>query len=140
MGTEALQMKQSGADLPAGAGGQLGQLLAHVMSLSMGTTGCTLLLLVFAAVGASLFFGFSWLHVAERVGLFIEKALRRLIELKAAREDRKVGQTKQAERDEIVVAKQVQLGHEQPRSEEHTSELQSLMRNSYAVFCLKKQQ
>src|SRR3546814_7323142 len=26
------------------------------------------------------------------------------------------------------------------RSEEHTSELQSLMRISYAVFCLKKQQ
>src|SRR3546814_10061116 len=26
------------------------------------------------------------------------------------------------------------------RSEEHTSELQSLMRNSYAVFCLKKKQ
>src|SRR3546814_3176096 len=26
----------------------------------------------------------------------------------------------------------------QVRSEEHTSELQSLMRNSYAVFCLKK--
>src|SRR3546814_3791772 len=25
------------------------------------------------------------------------------------------------------------------RSEEHTSELQSLMRNTYAVFCLKKQ-
>src|SRR3546814_6578150 len=25
------------------------------------------------------------------------------------------------------------------RSEEHTSELQPLMRNSYAVFCLKKQ-
>src|SRR3546814_8710903 len=27
---------------------------------------------------------------------------------------------------------------ESPRSEEHTSELQSLMRISYAVFCLKK--
>src|SRR3546814_1584134 len=27
---------------------------------------------------------------------------------------------------------------ETPRSEEHTSELQSLMRISYAVFCLKK--
>src|SRR3546814_8301978 len=25
-------------------------------------------------------------------------------------------------------------GHQQPRSEEHTSELQSLMRHSYAVF------
>src|SRR3546814_1247713 len=29
-------------------------------------------------------------------------------------------------------------GHLGPRSEEHTSELQSLMRISYAVFCLKK--
>src|SRR3546814_3310861 len=29
-------------------------------------------------------------------------------------------------------------GIEIPRSEEHTSELQSLMRISYAVFCLKK--
>src|SRR3546814_10833005 len=28
--------------------------------------------------------------------------------------------------------------HLSMRSEEHTSELQSLMRNSYAVFCLKK--
>src|SRR3546814_3206697 len=29
-------------------------------------------------------------------------------------------------------------GSERRRSEEHTSELQSLMRISYAVFCLKK--
>src|SRR3546814_3733517 len=31
------------------------------------------------------------------------------------------------------------IAQAQERSEEHTSELQSLMRNSYAVFCLKKQ-
>src|SRR3546814_5331610 len=31
-----------------------------------------------------------------------------------------------------------QLGLDAARSEEHTSELQSLMRTSYAVFCLKK--
>src|SRR3546814_1908146 len=31
-----------------------------------------------------------------------------------------------------------QLANFGPRSEEHTSELQSLMRNSYAVFCLNK--
>src|SRR3546814_9097424 len=30
--------------------------------------------------------------------------------------------------------------HKRPRSEEHTSELQSLMRISYAVFCLIKKQ
>src|SRR3546814_6314711 len=35
-------------------------------------------------------------------------------------------------------ARRVSIGHS--RSEEHTSELQSLMRTSYAVFCLKKKQ
>src|SRR3546814_7436444 len=34
-----------------------------------------------------------------------------------------------------ITAAQEQI---EPRSEEHTSELQSLMRISYAVFCLKK--
>src|SRR3546814_6587177 len=32
----------------------------------------------------------------------------------------------------------VRTHHDRGRSEEHTSELQSLMRISYAVFCLKK--
>src|SRR3546814_1147917 len=42
--------------------------------------------------------------------------------------------------DECADIKLGQLGVAGPegRSEEHTSELQSLMRNSYAVFCLKK--
>src|SRR3546814_20994229 len=34
---------------------------------------------------------------------------------------------------------QLMLLNLHPRSEEHTSELQSLMRISYAVFCLKKE-
>src|SRR3546814_6563175 len=36
------------------------------------------------------------------------------------------------------VGKQFDVTRERIRSEEHTSELQSLMRISYAVFCLKK--
>src|SRR3546814_9401776 len=49
---------------------------------------------------------------------------------------RRVGREAGArDRDEsATVAKTRERG----RSEEHTSELQSLMRNSYAVFCLKK--
>src|SRR3546814_6367370 len=44
---------------------------------------------------------------------------------------------------ELVMAFEEEFGVEIPddaaeRSEEHTSELQSLMRISYAVFCLKK--
>src|SRR3546814_3809710 len=41
---------------------------------------------------------------------------------------------------ETIADAQPRLEHlrEEDRSEEHTSELQSLMRISYAVFCLKK--
>src|SRR3546814_10643205 len=42
--------------------------------------------------------------------------------------------------DEIVVGDVVvAIVHPEPSSEEHTSALQSLMRFSYAVFCLQKQ-
>src|SRR3546814_1531112 len=37
-----------------------------------------------------------------------------------------------------IVRRLEPLEEKAERSEEHTSELQSLMRNSYAVFCLKK--
>src|SRR3546814_2901825 len=38
----------------------------------------------------------------------------------------------------VCSAPRPEVEHVQARSEEHTSELQSLMRISYAVFCLKK--
>src|SRR3546814_4817805 len=40
-------------------------------------------------------------------------------------------------REDLVAAREVR-SDPRHRSEEHTSELQSLMRHSYAVFCLKK--
>src|SRR3546814_7722823 len=63
------------------------------------------------------------------------------------RSKRKIGETRHAgpnrndkpcgagRRDAGAVRRSADRGI---RSEEHTSELQSLMRNSYAVFCLKK--
>src|SRR3546814_7567377 len=41
-------------------------------------------------------------------------------------------------KDRQYPARDIADGHIGVRSEEHTSELQSLMRISYAVFCLKK--
>src|SRR3546814_10756733 len=38
----------------------------------------------------------------------------------------------------MLIGVPCRIGGSRPRSEEHTSELQSLMRISYAVFCLKK--
>src|SRR3546814_11762018 len=61
----------------------------------------------------------------ERAGHLIEIIARRAVE---------------AERHVARIARRLaqQAHRKAPRSEEHTSELQSLMRNSYAVFCLKK--
>src|SRR3546814_2950134 len=64
------------------------------------------------------------------------------------REPKEIGVTRQdvlhATREEVAIAVEEEIGlgptpveHDR-RSEEHTSELQSLMRISYAVFCLKK--
>src|SRR3546814_3588832 len=48
-------------------------------------------------------------------------------------------QAASAKAENIAYDQQVQAVARE-RSEEHTSELQSLMRTSYAVFCLKKKQ
>src|SRR3546814_7159829 len=50
----------------------------------------------------------------------------------------KIGEQPQVERRERSEAKLLRRARRPGRSEEHTSELQSLMRISYAVFCLKK--
>lgn len=114
MGIEASQMALSGAHLPAGAGGQLGRLLGMLSTSAFGQAGATILLLGMVAVGSSLFLRFSWLTVSEKVGWFLETMVRRLLEARRAREDRRVGVAKKAERAETVVARQTDLVHSQP--------------------------
>ena len=120
VGVEALRLYTLGMHLPgrsdgaSGSGGVIGQALAHWASQTLGFTGATLGLLVLLAVGASLFFSFSWLQVAERVGAWIESTVRRVRDSYAAREDRRLGEVAKAVRTEQVVAKQEKLVHEQP--------------------------
>src|SRR3546814_2270489 len=56
----------------------------------------------------------------------------------AKREKVPEGRMRARERSEALLLILAVRAREQSRSEEHTSELQSLMRISYAVFCLKK--
>src|SRR3546814_7590334 len=51
---------------------------------------------------------------------------------------RRVGPGERGSRTEPTLGAQIESELAEARSEEHTSELQSLMRISYAVFCLKK--
>src|SRR3546814_3728026 len=52
--------------------------------------------------------------------------------------DQRIGALHLLQRVDKAIEQGAITGRRVQRSEEHTSELQSLMRNSYAVFCLKK--
>src|SRR3546814_6174298 len=52
--------------------------------------------------------------------------------------DQRINSALESERSNLRRDQEQAANARQQRSEEHTSELQSLMRNSYAVFCLKK--
>src|SRR3546814_8322704 len=57
--------------------------------------------------------------------------IERVLRMRAFKEWRFINQ-------DVILHRRREDGNRQQRSEEHTSELQSLMRNSYAVFCLNK--
>src|SRR3546814_5873765 len=56
---------------------------------------------------------------------------------KAMGQARKLGHDRIVRIVDLLAQADLDLRGGKARSEEHTSELQSLMRNSYAVFCLK---
>ena len=120
LGMEALRLASHGTHLPgasetaSGAGGVIGHTLADLVSRSIGFTGSTLAFLVMVAIGLSLFFSFSWLALAERVGAWLEGLVRRVRDSYTARQDRKAGQVAKAVRTEQVEAQQEKLVHEQP--------------------------
>jgi S-DNA-T family DNA segregation ATPase FtsK/SpoIIIE len=120
VGLEALRLSSFGTRLPggadgrSGAGGVIGHTLAAWLAQAVGFTGGTLALIVLIAVGLSLFFAFSWMTVAERVGWAFESVLNGVRNTYTAREDRKVGEVALAVRTEKVVAKQEKFVHEQP--------------------------
>lgn len=116
MGFEAMQIRY-GDHLPAGAGGQIGQLLSSLLRTYLGSAGAVIMLLVAICVGASWFFSFSWLNVTEKIGGWLEHLYLRLADFKTHREDRRAGQASIAEREESVATKQIQRQQEQQRTE-----------------------
>src|SRR3546814_10188616 len=83
--------------------------------------------------------------VAARVGEQVAVPVLEAVEPAHALDQLRAGLEHEVVRvaEDDLGAEVLQVGRRQradraARSEEHTSELQSLMRNSYAVFCLKK--
>ena len=101
-GLEGLRLQWLAGGLPQGAGGVFGAAVADSLQAGLGFTGATLALLAAIGLGASLFFDFSWLVVAERTGVVLERLFARLRERREVREDRAIGEAALVERDHLV--------------------------------------
>lgn len=101
-GLESARFHSMAAGLPGDAGGVLGVELGDFVTRNLGFTGGTLLMLALFACGLSLFIGFSWLNLTERLGLMLETLVWRSYGLWQSWQDRRVGQQIAVKREEKV--------------------------------------
>ena len=120
VGLEAYRLSSLGLQLPgrmdynSGAGGVIGHVWSGFLAQSVGFAGSTIILIAMIVIGSSLFFGFSWMTVAEKVGAALEWVMLKFSAIRTARQDRRAGQVAQAVRHEQVEAKHEKTVHEQP--------------------------
>ncbi len=113
-GIEALRMWSLKVQLPRAPGGVVGETVARGMSHAFGFTGGTLALLVAFAIGLSLYFRFSWLSVAERVGDGIISAVTLAKLRREAERDRKLGEAAAVRREGKVEEERVRIEDHEP--------------------------
>jgi S-DNA-T family DNA segregation ATPase FtsK/SpoIIIE len=109
VGLEYMRMHTLNVELPRAPGGVLGELIGNASQSALGFNGATLFLLLLFGVGFSLFFHVSWLAVAERIGGFLEASVVWLINLYAARKDRKLGHEAAVKREGVVVQERARI-------------------------------
>ena len=101
-GIEAMRFWSLKAALPMAPGGALGFEVGRHVTQYLGYTGGTLVLLVLAMIGFSLFTGISWIAVAEKTGTLIEGAQVGLRALWEGWQDRRYGRVVAEQREEAV--------------------------------------
>lgn len=110
-GLEALRLASLKVALPGQPGGIVGNALSQALQAVVGFTGASVLFIAAIAIGLSLFLDFSWLAVAERVGVFLEGFSRRAELRREEAEDRAIG-------EEATKVREAALAEERERIEE----------------------
>jgi S-DNA-T family DNA segregation ATPase FtsK/SpoIIIE len=105
VGIESARLHSLQVGLPLGPGGIVGAVVTDPLFVALGAVGGTLVLLVLVAAGFSLWTGWSWLTIFERIGFAIEWAAQRLVQAVVARRDRRIGEVAATVRDEQVQVK-----------------------------------
>lgn len=99
---EARHMFHWQLNLPLAPGGMLGAAAQDALQKGFGHAGTTLALLLAFATGFSLFTGWSWLMITEKIGTALEIGYFFLRDYWRDRRDRKAGQMAGQQREEYV--------------------------------------
>ena len=117
---EALRLYYFAEPLPGLSGGVLGQALMTAAVPVVGALGMTILMVIFALWGAAIFFDFSWLSVAEKIGTRLERVWHILTNRHEAKVEEKKVQSAKEELVQQVLREPVKV--EQIEAEPKTAE------------------
>ncbi len=96
------------------AGGALGYTLGTTSTTLLGFAGSGVFWIAAGVAGVALAFGFSWLHLAERIGAWVEGLRERRAQRIDRIEDQRLGEVALREREHIVEAEQALLEDHDP--------------------------
>lgn len=85
-------------DLPATTGGMAGSTVGAFLLHTFGAVPATLIALIVSAWSAAIFFGFSWIGTAEKLGFMVEDVFRRIRSRKEQQNDEEAGQKAKMQR------------------------------------------
>ena len=117
---EALRLYYLAEPLPGLSGGVLGQAVMTAAVPVVGALGMTILMVIFALWGAAIFFDFSWLSVAEKIGTRLERVWHILTNRHEAKVEEKKVQSAKEELVQQVLQEPVKV--EQIEAEPKTAE------------------
>ncbi len=92
------------ADFPLMQGGMLGDVIDTILRDMFGFAGATMILLILMAIGFSLFTGWSWIMMTEKLGALILAAQAWCLDKYYDWQDRKAGKQVEEKRDEFIEA------------------------------------
>ena len=113
-GLEWTRLYRFEGHLPDHAGGALGYLVGASSVKWLGFAGSGLVLIVLGVLAASVVFGFSWAHTAQRLGEWISNLVESRREKREIAEDLAVGKKAAKEREETLVDERIDIQEHHP--------------------------
>ena len=111
---EAGHIRPLSVELPLAAGGMLGVVIDEIVRALLGFAGSTMFLLLLMAVGFSLFTGWSWIMMTERLGGALMASYFFVRDTWQDRQDRRAGRIAEQRREEFVVSERKRTEDRQP--------------------------